>query len=83
VPTNVTIKDIKFQPADLTIGVGETVTWVDEENVQHTTVSRGSKEWESPLLGQGDHFSHTFTKAGTYPYWCTIHPEMLGTITVR
>ena len=82
-PSEVIINDLAFQPRDLAVRVGETVTWVNREKPPHTTASKSTKEWESPILETGGRFQHTFDKAETYDYWCTIHPDMLGTVTVR
>ncbi len=70
-----------FVPASLTVTVGTTVTWTNKDNVIHT-VEAGDKSWGSKDMNQGDTYSYTFTKAGTYPYGCTQHPLMKGTITV-
>ncbi len=78
----VIMKNIAFVPATLTIKVGQTVTWVNQDSVQHDVVANKG-EFKSPLFGQGGTFSHTFTTAGTYAYRCSIHPNMLGTIIVQ
>ncbi|HEX2173249.1 MAG TPA: plastocyanin/azurin family copper-binding protein [Dehalococcoidia bacterium] len=77
------IRDLAFQPPDLTIAVGETVTWTNRETPPHTTASRTTSEWGSPILNLDESFRHTFGRPGTFEYWCTIHPDMRGTITVR
>ena len=82
-PGEVIINDLVFQPQELAVGIGETVTWVNRDKPPHTTASKSTKEWESPILETGGQFKYTFNKPGTYDYWCTIHPDMLGTITVR
>ena len=73
--------------ADLTVGVGTTVTWTEEDITGHTTTSgsRGLFDgigWDSGTLKQGDSFSYTFTEVGTFPYTCEIHPTMNATVTV-
>ena len=73
--------------ADLTISVGTTVTWTEEDITGHTTTSgsRGLFDgigWDSGTLKQGDSFSYTFTEVGTFPYTCEIHPTMNATVTV-
>ena len=80
-PYVVTIKNFAFSPSALTIPVGATVTWRNDDGVAHTatTTSRG---FDSGNLDNGAHFSFTFLKAGTYAYVCQYHPNMTGEITV-
>jgi plastocyanin len=68
-----------FAPATLTIRVGTTVTWKNTSTVPHTVVGSG---FDSGVLMAGQSFTHTFTRAGTFAYTCTIHPGMAATITV-
>jgi amicyanin len=77
----VAIADFAFAPATLTITVGDTVTWTNEDAVEHTATSTGGA-FDSGLLAQGESFSFTFTAAGTYDYLCTPHPTMTGRIVV-
>ena len=73
----------KFSPADLTIAVGDTVTWTNHDTAPHNiVVTDGPEKFTSPTLQTGQTFSHTFTKAGTYSYYCSIHPDMKATVTV-
>ncbi|MEU5263920.1 cupredoxin family copper-binding protein [Amycolatopsis sp. NPDC021455] len=73
----------KFSPASLTISVGDTVTWTNHDTAPHNVVvTDGPEKFTSPTLQTGQTFSHTFTKAGTYSYYCAIHPDMKATITV-
>jgi plastocyanin/predicted small metal-binding protein len=73
----------KFTPASLTISVGDTVTWTNHDTAPHNiVVTDGPEKFTSPTLQTGQTFSHTFTKAGTYSYYCAIHPDMKATITV-
>jgi plastocyanin len=78
----VQINNAGFGPATLTVAVGTTVTWVNRDDVPHTTVS-SDKVFKSRLLDTDKKFSYTFTKAGAYPYFCSIHPKMTGTIVVQ
>jgi plastocyanin/methionine-rich copper-binding protein CopC len=83
---NVDIVDFKFAPETITVNVGTKVTWTQVGPTEHNTVHKGSRPllWESPIMKtRGEKYSYTFTKAGTYDYWCTIHPEMLGKVIVR
>ena len=71
-----------FSPATRTVEVGTIVRWVNEDQVAHNTTST-TGEWESNDLNPDGTFQHTFSTAGTFPYECTIHPGMTGTITVQ
>jgi plastocyanin len=71
-----------YDPATVTIKVGDTVTWVNQDQPQHDVVADNG-EFKSQLFDLGQTFSFTFTAAGTYPYHCSIHPGMTGTVTVQ
>jgi plastocyanin len=71
-----------FNPGELNVAVGETVTWLNTDTVSHTSTSN-SAGWDSEAIAPGRQFSFTFTTAGTFPYHCTIHPGMVGTVVVR
>jgi plastocyanin len=80
---NVAIKGFAFSPSTLTVKVGAKVTFTQEDSgVMHTATSTNGKTINSPKMKQGQSYTVTFTKAGTYSYICTIHPFMKGTITV-
>lgn len=78
----VEIEGFAFSPATLTIQVGDTVTWTNFDQVEHTATST-SGAFDSGLLGQGESYSLTFTEPGTYDYLCTPHPSMTGRIVVQ
>jgi plastocyanin len=79
--TGVTIKDFKFAPASTSVHVGDTITWTNQDVAPHTaTASDGS--FNTGSISQGKSGSHTFTKAGSFAYICSIHPSMKGTVTV-
>jgi amicyanin len=78
---SVTIKDFDFAPATVTIGVGDSVTWVNQGPTVHTATAGGG-EFDSGNLNDGQSFSHKFTKAGTFNYICTPHPFMQGKVVV-
>jgi plastocyanin len=75
----ITLKDLKFNPDEVTIKAGETVTWKWGENVLHNVSGDGFK---SDNESKGT-FEHTFTKAGTYNFQCTLHSGMNGTVEVK
>ena len=77
----VAIADFAFSPATLTITVGDTVTWTNEDQIEHTATST-TGAFDSGLLGQGESYSFTFMTPGTFDYLCTPHPTMTGQIVV-
>ena len=82
--TEVKIDNFTFGPAALTVPVGTTVTWTNKDDIPHTVVSTDdSKTLKSKVLDTDEKFSFTFSKAGTYPYFCSIHPKMTGKVIVR
>jgi plastocyanin len=80
-PTTVTIDNFTFAPAELTVKVGTTVTWKNHDDIPHTIVSAG--KFRSKALDTDDSYSFTFTTAGAYSYFCSLHPHMTGTIKVE
>ena len=78
----VKIDNFVFGPPTLTVSVGTTVTWTNSDDIPHTSVSTEGV-FKSKVLDTDEKFSFTFTKAGTYPYYCTIHPKMTGTVVVQ
>lgn len=80
----VKIDNFSFGPAELTVSVGTTVTWTNRDDIPHTvTSSDDPKLFKSKVLDTDEKFSFTFTKAGTYPYFCSIHPKMTSKVTVQ
>jgi plastocyanin len=75
------IDNFVFQPAELKIKVGTTVTWTNRDDIPHTVVSAG--KFRSKTLDTDDKFSFTFTNAGDYKYFCSLHPHMTGMIKVE
>jgi plastocyanin len=71
-----------FSPSAATITHGQSVCWQDNGNIAHTVTSNDGTSF-SAALTPGHVFVHTFVAAGTFPYHCTIHPGMTGTITVN
>ena len=78
----VAIADFAFSPATLMITAGDTVTWTNEDQIEHTSTST-TGAFDSGLLAQDESFSVTFTTQGTYDYLCTPHPSMTGQIVVQ
>ncbi|MCP3391072.1 cupredoxin family copper-binding protein [Bradyrhizobium sp. CCGB12] len=79
--TEVHIDNFVFQPTELKIKVGTTVTWTNRDDIPHTIVSAG--KFRSKTLDTDDRFSFTFTNAGDYKYFCSLHPHMTGMIKVE
>jgi plastocyanin len=79
--TEVTIQGFAFSPAALTIKVGTTVKWTNQDSAGHT-VTADDNSWGSGNLAQGSSYTFTFANAGTYAYHCGVHPSMKATITV-
>lgn len=78
----VSIKSFKFTPADVTVNVGDTVVWTNEDSAPHTVESTDGT-LRSDELSNGDKYEHKFTKAGKFSYICGIHPSMKGSVTVQ
>ena len=78
----VKIDNFSFGPATLTVAPGTTVTWVNRDDIPHTVVSTDSV-FKSKGVDTDEKFSFTFTKAGTFPYFCSIHPKMTATVVVK
>jgi plastocyanin len=81
---DVKIDNFSFGPVTLTVPVGSTVTWTNRDDIPHTIVSTDDpKAFKSKVLDTDEKFSFTFSKAGTYPYFCSIHPKMTGKVIVQ
>jgi plastocyanin len=78
----VKIDNFVFGPQTLTVPVGTTVTWTNSDDIPHTSVSTDGV-FKSKVLDTDEKFSYKFDKAGTYPYYCTIHPKMTGKVVVQ
>ena len=77
----VKIVNFKYQPASLTVRVGETVKFVNQDDEPHTATAK-DVSFNSKALDTNESWTYKFTKPGTFPYFCSIHPFMKGTITV-
>src|SRR5919108_230694 len=91
VPGSASLTDTAFQPNPVQVSVGSTVTWTNNDAQPHTATSGQNATPDgtfdsspnfNPLLNPGQTFSHTFTEAGQYPYYCELHPNMVGTVIV-
>lgn len=82
-PVTVKISNFVFAAQTITIPVGTTVTWINEDDIPHTVVANDKTTFKSKVLDTDDRFSFTFTKAGSYGYFCSVHPHMTGTVVVK
>lgn len=78
----VAIQNFAFQPVNLHVTVGTTVTWTNQDTAPHTVTFRDSSLKSSGILRQGDSYSYTFTTAGTLAYYCDLHQYMTAQVTV-
>ena len=79
---NETIIEIRnYMFMNMTVPQGSTVTWINKDEVPHTVVEK-NKSFRSAALDTDDKYSHLFDKPGVYEYYCSIHPQMVATITV-
>lgn len=79
---DIEISALRFEPAELTVEVGDTVVWTNRDLVPHTATGR-SGTFDSENMDRGDVFSTVFEEEGTVYYLCDYHPTMTGTILVR
>jgi plastocyanin len=79
---DVKIDNFSFGPQTVTVSVGSTVTWTNHDDIPHTVVSTDGL-FKSKVQDTDEKFSYTFTKPGTYSYFCSVHPKMTGTVVVR
>jgi len=78
----VRVDNFTFGPDTLTVPANSTVTWVNKDDVPHVIASNDGL-FKSKALDTEDKYSYTFTKAGTYAYYCSVHPKMVGKIIVQ
>jgi plastocyanin len=77
-----TLTTTAYSPNPITVAVGGTVTWINNDVVAHTSTANGGA-WNSGSIAPGGRFPMTFPTAGSFPYHCAIHPGMIGTVTVQ
>ena len=78
----VMIDNFTFTPPELTVTVGTTVKWLNRDDIPHTVVDK-NKAFRSKALDTDDAYSFTFVNAGTFDYFCSLHPHMVGKIIVK
>lgn len=79
----VSISDFTFNPDPVTISVGQSVTWTNEDSAPHTATAQDREVLQSGTLNQGESYTQTFDTPGTYEYFCEFHPDMKGVIIVE
>ena len=79
----IAIDNFSFAPATLTVPAGTEVTWVNHDDIPHTVVSEDKTTFKSRALDTDEKFSFTFSKPGTYTYFCSIHPKMTAKVIVE
>ena len=78
----VKIDNFSFTPQTITVSAGTQIRWTNGDDIPHTVVSE-DKSFKSKVLDTDEQFTDTFTKPGTYKYFCSIHPKMTGTVVVQ
>jgi plastocyanin len=81
--TEVSMEGIAFNPAEVTVGVGDAVTWTNNDSVGHDVTADNFSSGEPGGMAGGDTFEQTFDEAGTFDYVCTVHPGMEGSVVVE
>ena len=79
---DVKIDNFSFEQQTITVPLGATVTWTNHDDIPHTVVSTDGV-FKSKVRDTDEKFSYTFTKAGTYRYYCSVHPKMTGQVIVQ
>jgi plastocyanin len=79
----VKIDNFSFSPAVITVAPGTTIRWTNRDDIPHTVVSDDHTTFKSKVIDTDEQFTYTFTKPGTYSYFCSIHPKMTGQIVVK
>ncbi|MBI2022659.1 cupredoxin family copper-binding protein [Candidatus Daviesbacteria bacterium] len=79
---SVNISNSKYSPSEVTINSGDTVTWTNKDSIAHT-VTANNGNFDSRNIGPGESFSYKFTSSGSFSYFCKIHPDMKGVVTVK
>lgn len=81
-PAVIKIDNFTFMPASLTVPVGTTVTWVNEDDIPHA-IAEKNRTFKSKTLDTDDKFTYTFSTPGSFDYFCSLHPHMVGRIVVQ
>jgi plastocyanin len=79
----VEIRGMAFHPRELTAGTGDTIVWINRDIVPHTATSAGHAAWDTGPLTQGESAEQVVRETGEQPYFCRLHPVMMGKVIVR
>jgi plastocyanin len=79
---DISMSDYDFSPRELTVPAGAAVTWTNRDSAVHDATDRQG-EWATDLLGEDESQTVLFDRPGVFEYFCTVHPDMVGTLTVR
>lgn len=79
----ITIDNFTFTPPEITVPVGAVVTWINHDDIPHSIVAGDKKAFRSKALDTDDSYSFTFASAGTFDYFCGLHPHMTGKVIVK
>lgn len=81
----VNIQNLAYSPANITVNSGSTVTWTNNDSVDHTVTSQAGENYsfDSGIISPDGTYQYTFDNVGTYSYYCTVHPYMTGTVIVQ
>jgi plastocyanin len=79
----VSISGFSYSPASVTVNVGDTITWTNSDAQAHTATADDASWDTGTISGSGGTGAVTFSTAGAFPYHCSIHPEITGTVTVQ
>jgi plastocyanin len=89
IPGSSILTDTAFQPNPVSIKVGDIARWTNDDNMIHTVIEGNpatgnlpEEGFESELMNTGQTFDHTFNQTGTFDYYCTLHPNMIGQVMV-
>ena len=77
----IAIDNFRFAPTRAAVAIGTTVTWSNRDDAPHTVVNT-ERQFKSAVLDTGEQFSYRFERAGTYKYFCSLHPQMTGEVQV-
>jgi len=82
-PNEVFMQNTAFNPSSITVALNTTITWTNKDGTAHTVTSNDGTSFSSGNIGNGGTFTHKFTATGSFPYHCTIHSGMTGTVIVN
>jgi plastocyanin len=82
-PPTISMHDLRFHPAHVSVKVGQRVTWTNDDTVDHNVTAKSGAKFMSQAFGGGGKYTYTPRSPGTITYVCTLHPGMNGTLVVK